>query len=233
MRLMFGIQLRQSRDLLSIALKEISAQPRLWNAVLYNQTDHHWAMPYLLGRFCRSGQLALRAGTLPLQTPPEASNKDIQPWLNLQKPVERKLEDIRADGLYSVLMEFGRDMTMEGLQRPVENYNSWTVSELWPVLQNWLPNRGFFGKFGGNCKQKRCLILRFHRFIQYQPTPIISHWSTGREFHKDVLQLYDCTANKQATHSLAPTELALHAAELDQRHVLALEPSSLWFLEKI
>lgn len=233
LRLMFGIQLNQAREILATALDEISAQPRLWEAMLRNQTDHHWVVPYLLGRFCNGPSLGLRAATLPLGKPKELSTWGIQDWLGLSRPAPCKLEDIAVGDLHSELMEFGPDLAINGLRKPVEAYSKWQTSELWPVLQNWLPSRGLFGKFGSSHKQKRCLILRFHRFISYQPAPIVSHWSTGQEFHKETMQLYDCTANRQATHSLAAAGLALHPGELDQRRCLALELSSLYFLEKI
>lgn len=230
MRLLFGLPLNQARYILGTALEEISARPELWNAILNNGTDHHWVTPFMLGRFCQSGQFQVRAAPLPeapLKGLSDASDEELRHWLWARTQSYTSLDDLGPSALYRPDVEFG----MAGPTKP--GSRAWSAATLWPLLRRWLPARKFMGVFGVSQKQQRCLILRFHRYLPYQPIPLISHWSTGHDFSKDVLNLFDCTANKEAVHSLPQSETALYPEELDKQRHLALEPQSLWFIEKI
>lgn len=48
MTALYGIKLSQARALLASALSDVSRQPDLWLATLYNETDFHWLTDYML-----------------------------------------------------------------------------------------------------------------------------------------------------------------------------------------
>lgn len=235
MRLMFGIQLTQARGMLAVALQEISAQPLLWDALLHNRTDHHWVAAYMLGRFCGPGGLPVRAARLteaPLGGIYGAGEREILQWLDLKAPRPLSLQSLNEGHLYRPGVEFGPDLNPPppGLKAPAR---AWNMGQLWPLLQRWLPSRKFMDIFGQPRKQQRVMMLRFHRFAPFQPQPVVSHWSTGHGFNKETLQLYDCTANREATHALPLAETALYPEDVGKQRYLALETQSLWFLEKV
>lgn len=45
---LYGISLSQARALLASILSDVSRQPELWRATLYNDTDFHWLAEYML-----------------------------------------------------------------------------------------------------------------------------------------------------------------------------------------
>jgi len=45
---LYGINLSQARATLASALSDISRHPELWQATLYNDTDFHWLVEYML-----------------------------------------------------------------------------------------------------------------------------------------------------------------------------------------
>lgn len=237
MRLLFGISLTQAREMLAAALNEISTHPLLWQALLCNRTDHHWVTDYMLGRFCGPGGLPVRAARLPqvpLNRLESAEEPELRAWLGLELPQPLALYSLSEQELYRPDLEFGTHISgSEQADAGGHPHRPWSMGLLWPLLQRWLPQRKFIDLFGQAHKQKRCLILRFHRYAQFQAQPIVSHWSTGQDFSKDTLNLYDCTASREATHTLALHEVALYPEDLDKRRYLALEPQSVILLEKI
>lgn len=235
-RLLYGAQLTQAREILATALSEISARPALWHALITNNTDHHWVLPYMLGRFSASGPLALKLGLLPEKPPADLQNASpaaLNSWLRLGRPAPLNLDELDEAAMWRPGVEFGPHLAGPG-QSPAPGKRPWQNEAVWQIIRAWLPSRKLLGVFGPPSKQKRCLLLRFHRFLPYQPgPPLISHWTTGQDFSKDTLNLFDCTANKEATHSLNPTQTALYPEHLDGKRLFALEPQSLYFLEKV
>lgn len=232
LRLLYGVQLTQGREILATALSEISARPRLWRAFITNSTDHHWVPPYLLGRFSASGPLALRVGLLPETSPGPSPG----PRPTFVRPESLNLDELDESRMWRPGVEFGPHLPGPGRSGPVPERpeRAWRLEEVWRIMQDWLPARKFLGVFGPAARQERCLLLRFHRFLPYQSgPPLISHWSTGQDFSKGSLNLFDCTASKEATHSLDPAESALYPEELGGKRLFALETQSVYFLEKV
>lgn len=48
MTALHGISLSQARNLLASALLDVSGHPDLWQATLFNETDFHWLVEYML-----------------------------------------------------------------------------------------------------------------------------------------------------------------------------------------
>lgn len=233
-RLLFGIQLGQARDILATALHEISAQPVLWNALLRNQTDHHWVISYMLGRFANAGSLPMRAGKLPEKPLPrlrEARSQEIHDWLELSPPKAVNLAALGPEHMFTPGVEFGYHMPWVDPEK--RSKRQWQQEDLWWLCQNWLPSRNFLDILGPQKKQDRCIILRFHRFLPPHPAPLICHWSTGHNFTKDNLNLFDCTANKEGTHILPLNESTIYPELLGGKRLLAIELESIYFIEKI
>jgi len=221
LRLTRGLQLHQGRDILGSALLELSARPLLWRSLLQNRTDSYWLVDYLLGRFCRDGALALRVGKLPLRSSSpigDLSQKGLAQWLELQSPQPVYLEDLREEDLY-------RSTVFEGTGTGLP----WSGEDLRQLLRLWLPG-GLLSSISSGLSSRRCLLLRFHRFIAPE-TLLISHWSTGREFQRQGITLFDCTISQKAIHHLPLRRCAFHPEKLGRERLLALEPESLYFLE--
>ncbi|MCL1889634.1 MAG: hypothetical protein FWF99_03930 [Desulfovibrionaceae bacterium] len=221
LRLTSGLQLHQGRDILGSALLELSARPLLWQSLLQNRTDSYWLVDYLLGRFCREGTLALRVGKLPLRpsSPIEDLSKEsLTQWLDLQNPQPVSLDDLREEDLY-------RPTVFEGTGKKL----FWSGESLRKLLRLWLPG-GLLSSISGGPSSRRCLLLRFHRFLAPE-TLLISHWSAGREFQRQGIALFDCTISRQAVHHLPLRRCAFHPEEVGRERLLALEPESLYFLE--
>lgn len=233
-RLLYGLQLERCREILATALQEISERPALWYTMLGNQTDHHWVLPYMLGRFGGPGGLPMRVAQLPekpLLNISEPDDKELCEWLRLAPPEPINLNMLGPEHIYRPDVEFGINMPLPDL-RTAPASRQWSPEKLWELLQRWLPSKKFMGSFSAPQKQQCCVILRFHRFLLYQPTPAISHWTSGQHFAKNILHLFDCTANKEATHSLNLQELALYPEQIGGRRLFAVEPQSVIFLVK-
>lgn len=143
-------------------------------------------------------------------------------WVGLARPAKFCLDSVTRDDLFlqGDAGGFGREL-------------KWNMEELWPLLQSWLPVKSLFGSFNVDRRRKRCLILRFHRHLYASHPPLISHWSVGKDFQRETLHLFDCTADKNAIHSLPLRECVLSELQLAPDRLLRLEPDSVFFIEKI
>ncbi|MDR2892575.1 MAG: hypothetical protein LBV80_05765 [Deltaproteobacteria bacterium] len=253
LRLTSGIGLADARRILAEALGAVSAYPLLWRATLDNSTDFYWLMRYLLGRYSRERGLAFRIARLPMTSLKSAerlrlrekvgaqaagsrrpqfamggscglSDAELRAWLNLSPPPLLELADLRPQDLRFRQPDNGV---------PTPRECGWTLSELWPLLEDWLPIKTLFSGFSQGEGSGRCLILRFHRHLYADQPPVISHWTCGQEFNRDTLQLFDCTADKSAVHSLPFKQCALRESELSKDRLLRLEPDSIYFLERM
>ncbi|MDR1125945.1 MAG: hypothetical protein LBM64_07820 [Deltaproteobacteria bacterium] len=172
-----------------------------------------------------------------------ATDHELGIWLGLHTPEELDLDTLERDILYRRESGEAGQSGQPGRMCPSERELRWPMEELWPLLQSWLPLRRLFGGLSGfgppgapggeGGQQTRCLLLRFHRYLYMETLPVVSHWSTGREFAGDVLHLFDCTADKEAIHSLSFRETAASPAQLGAGRLLQLEPDSLVFIEKV
>lgn len=166
------------------------------------------------------------------------TDHELRVWLGLRTPEELDLDRLERDALYRRESGEAGQAGQSGRMQPSERERNWPLEELWPLLQSWLPLRRLFGGLtslgspAGEGQQKRCLLLRFHRYMYLETVPVVSHWSTGREFAGDVLHLFDCTADKEAIHSLSYRETVASPTQLSAARLLQLEPDSLVFIEK-
>ncbi|MDR2504036.1 MAG: hypothetical protein LBD82_06630 [Deltaproteobacteria bacterium] len=258
LRLTHGIRLAQGRGILNGTLREISSHALLWRSLLQNRTDSHWLMDYLLGNFCREGSLALRVARLPSSPPFSRQLKEVAGftgqaasvhlrrgleacaacfddeqfinWLGLRTPEPVALAALGEADLRRTKGEFECAASLRsGETTPAK----WSIDELRAVLRRWLPVEGVFKPLSGETAQKRSLLLRFHRFLPFERLPLVSHWSTARSISLDTLRLYDCTADKQAIHSLQLRRCALCPEELNKKRLIGLEIESMYFIEKV
>jgi hypothetical protein len=246
LKLTCGLNLADARLIFAQALREISAYPVLWQALLDNDSDYHWLLSYLFGRFGQNGSFAFRTGRLPLAPlsgkdrqapgrergpgqgepfrPYGVSGAELRGWLGLKRSVEVNLGEIGREHMYARSLSEGERGGRE---------KNWNMDELWPLLQSWLPVKHLFNGFGNAGEQANCLLLRFHRYLYPGQPPVVSHWTTGLEFKGDTLQLFDCTADTTAVHSLAPRDCVLTESALSPERLIRIEPESIYFLERI
>ena len=161
--------------------------------------------------------------------------KALATWLKLVFPERISLDEICERDMWADIRSFSGSAAGWGV--PAQDMNApakprWRAEDLWPLLQCWLPSRGLLGTIGADKLQDRCILLRFHRFLPQADEPLISHWSTGRDFSKDILNLADCTASSQAVHALPLKQCAMDPRDLGGERLLGIEPESVWFLEK-
>ena len=170
------------------------------------------------------------------QTDAPSGTKNLAAWLRVGWPEKISLDEISELEMWADIQSFsdsagGRGISAQDLDAPAKP--RWRTEDLWPLLQCWLPSRGLFGALGADKQlQDRCILLRFHRFLPQTAEPLISHWSTGRDFHKDTLNLADCTASNQAVHALPLKQCVMDFRDLGGERLLGIEPESVWFLEK-
>jgi hypothetical protein len=246
LKLTGGLNLADARLIFAQALREISAYPILWQALLDNDSDFYWLLNYLLGSFGRNLPFAFKAGRLPLaplnskdrqsprlgsgqrQKPPfrpyGVSEAELRGWLGLKRPAEVTLGGLQHEHLYA--------HSPSGMEHS-ERGKNWNMGELWPLLQSWLPVKNLFTGFGDAAEQTTCLLLRFHRYLYPGQPPVVSHWTTGLEFKGDTLQLFDCTADKTAVHSLSLQGCVLTESALGPERLIRIEPDSIYFLERV
>ena len=146
-------------------------------------------------------------------------------WVGLAGPAAFSLDSVTKDDLFLP----GASGNSGGFGRELK----WNMEELWPLLQSWLPVKSLFGSFNADRRRNRCLILRFHRHLYASHPPLISHWTVGRDFQRETLHLFDCTADKNAIHSLPFRECVLAELQLAPDRLIRLEPDSVFFIEKV
>lgn len=231
LKLHYGINLHHGRQILAQVLEEVSAYPRLWNALLRNDSDFYWLTDYMLGRFSLYDAWRLNTCKLcdmDVGIARNAAAHDLAGLMNLQKPPVLDLAGAEAGSLYFDPRSFSLERDMSLPKGAV-----WSVKTLWPLLQDWLPSAGLFKSLRDKAgrTRKRSVILRFHRFIMGQPRPLISHWTVAHEFNRSTLALFDCTASTDAIHALPEKECALDLEGIGQEVHLGVEPESVIFLE--
>jgi hypothetical protein len=204
---------------------------------------------YLFGHFSRKPAYAVKIGQLPVSPLNNLDRKKIraerqlkQPtgqgqirlygiseaemraWIGLKPPEPLNLDEVRYENLYA--------RPVSGKER-TDREKNWSIGELWPLLQSWMPVKHLFSSFSNAEEQKTCIILRFHRYLYPGHPPVVSHWTTGFEFKSDTLQLFDCTADKMAVHSLPIKECTLSENGLCSDSLIRLEPESIYFMERV
>jgi hypothetical protein len=246
LRLICGLDLADARLIFAQTLQELSAYPVLWQAMLDNDTDYYWLLRYLSGRFSQNPAQAFKLGRLPLaplnseerqkiraERSPEQksalrlygiSEQELRDWLGLKRQECLNLENLQYEHMHE------RPRTGS---KHTDREKNWSMEELWPLLQSWVPVKNLFSSFGNAEKQASCLIFRFHRYLYPAHPPIVSHWTTGMEFKGDTLLLFDCTADKTAVHSLPLKECVLNESDLSRESLIRIEPESIFFMERI
>jgi hypothetical protein len=242
LKLIGVLNLEAARQIFAQALREISAHPTPWQALLDNDSDYYWLMRYLFGRFGREPGAAFNLGQLPLaplalmdgrerRTERQApfrtygiAEAEMRARLDLKRAEEIKLDELGREHMYL--------RPLRSAER-TEREKNWSMDGLWPLLQNWLPAGDLFNKFTGDGEQRNGLILRFHRYLYPGQPPVVSHWTSGLEFKGDTLHLFDCTVDSAAVHRLVPRECVLSASALTSERLIRIEPESIYFLERI
>lgn len=100
---------------------------------------------------------------------------------------------------------------------------------IWSALEDWLPATEVPPRAGS---ARRAAVLRFHRYIQYVDTPIVSHWTVADHHHGGVLQLRDASKESNALHSLDSEATAFSPELVSEERNVRIEPESIFFLER-
>jgi hypothetical protein len=242
LKLIGGLNLEAARGIFAQALREISAYPLLWQALLDNDSDYYWLMRYLFGRFGHKPGSAFKIGQLPPMPPGRKEHRAIclerqppfRPYgvtetetrvrLGLKRPEEIKLDELGREHMY---------LRPLSCREHTEREKNWSMSELWPLLRSWLPVNNLFNNFSRDGEQSTGLILRFHRYLYPGQSPVVSHWTSGLEFKGDTLHLFDCTADSTAVHHLVPHGCVLSESALSPERLIRIEPESIYFIERI
>lgn len=100
---------------------------------------------------------------------------------------------------------------------------------IWSAMEDWLPETRVQPRAGS---ARRVAVLRFHRYMRYLDTPIVSHWTMADHHHGGVLHLRDASKEENALYSL-DREITVFAPEhVSETHCVRIEPESIFFLER-
>ncbi len=100
---------------------------------------------------------------------------------------------------------------------------------IWSALEDWLPSTRVQPRAGS---ARRAAILRFHRYIRFVPSPVVSHWSVTDCHHEGVFQLRDASKEENALYCI-DRDATVFAPELvTEKSPVRVEPESIFFLER-
>ena len=101
--------------------------------------------------------------------------------------------------------------------------------QIWAAFEDWLPETREQPRAG--CA-KRVVILRFHRYMQFLDTPIVSHWSVVDHYHKGVFHLRDASKDEGALYSLDKNVTVFAPELVSGDWNVRVEPESVYFIER-
>ncbi len=114
------------------------------------------------------------------------------------------------------------DLESAALYCPEEENQGFSHPEVWDALEQW------FSKGG----EKRRVLLRFQRFLPYTEDPVIRHWTVGESMRNNALRFRDASRDSGAVFALKRQDTDIDARPEKRRHLLVLEPASLYFIER-
>lgn len=117
----------------------------------------------------------------------------------------------------------------EAYAAPSPRANALEPRLIWSALEDWLPATRVQPRAGS---ARRVAVLRFHRYIRYVETPIISHWTVADHHHGGVLHLRDASKEDNALHSLGSEVTAFTTEQVSEERTIRIEPESVFFLER-
>ncbi|MCR5259062.1 MAG: hypothetical protein K6E40_13010 [Desulfovibrio sp.] len=91
---------------------------------------------------------------------------------------------------------------------------------LWKALEDWLASPG------------RTALVRFQRFLVPGGPALVRHWTAVRAVEGDSLELYDCSIQENAVHSIPEFGFATDPRRLGQDRLLLVEPEHVRLLER-
>lgn len=211
----------------------LAANPALWNRYLKNDTDHYWLVRALLRRIGSAAPYTLDmsqpfGGWLRLD---DSRNRQSGTGL-FQSPVffasGRKKNGAKGLASPCVLPEdFALPLSHLYLPEEHEPYGPPSLAALqreidavWTELASWFQSSLAL-------REKRAVILRFHRFLPAYPQPVVSHWTTAHSLQNGTLLLHDASAEQGSIFELEYRALLPQKAE---RPLLRIVPESLVFI---
>ncbi len=201
---MYGLNLAQARSFLASILNEASLHRPLWQAMLENRTDFYWLVDYMLAGCHRGGPHALF----------------------VRRPFAPEGEESVPDSAL--------DLAGASLYRPEPDGACFRCKAgrdaVWSALETWLPPFSLPPAAG---TVRRTVLLRFHRYMPYMKSPVISHWSVADRFCAGTLHLRDASKEESALHALVPSQTVFDAGMVSGDAPVRLEPGSLYFLERV
>ncbi|CAK7001988.1 MAG: hypothetical protein DELT_00067 [Desulfovibrio sp.] len=100
---------------------------------------------------------------------------------------------------------------------------------LWQAFTSFLPEMPEQPRAG---TAKRVAMLRFHRYIRYVDTPVVSHWSVADYRRDGLLHLRDASKEESALYSLDPAVTVFAPELISETHTVRIEPESVYFIER-
>ena len=107
------------------------------------------------------------------------------------------------------------------LHRPFPGAKAGSVppEALWKTLEDWL------------AKPRRAALVHFQRFLVPGGSPLVRHWTAARAVKEDRIELYDCSIQENAVHSIPEFGFATDPRRIGQDRLLLVEPEHVRLLE--
>lgn len=116
-----------------------------------------------------------------------------------------------------------RELTLDSGRERI-SHSPVAPNAVWNALQDWFS--------GAALLRPRTAILRFHRFLNMSPHPVISHWTTVSRLENGTIQLADASQEPTAIHAIPVGEMVTETAQIDPQHLLMIEPATIFLLER-
>ena len=137
---LYGINLSQARAMLASALSDVSRHPELWQATLYNDTDFHWLVEYMLLACSKSASFpvqVIRPFAACREIPENAVDlATANPHISPLKPVPD------TDAIWTTLAEWLPDMTFQpragsARQVVIVRFHRYIRYSRQPIVSHW------------------------------------------------------------------------------------------------
>jgi hypothetical protein len=198
-----GLELSEARRLFAEAQEAIAARPGLFSQFIHNATDHYWVVRFMLTHVLTNQSYALEL---------------FQPFSDTLSQPATPDDSLDAAESRPYLPE--RD-TPRG---PVSSIAGRQEAEnVWRVICVWLNAQEAE-------REKRAVILRFHRFFPGVPQPVVSHWTTAFAVIDDKIVLHDASSEPGALLELERRALMPPARE---RASVRIVPESLICIRRL
>ena len=124
-------------------------------------------------------------------------------------------------------LDFAQKFTDGGCSAAYSSFNRSHI--LWEKMEEWLLCTPVKPRAG---TLRHVALLRFHRYIPFVETPIVSHWSVADYHHNGIIYLRDASKEENAVYSFDKEATAFSREGISDVCNVYIEPESVFFMER-